>query len=325
MNTNFYLRIAGLGVTLVIVLFLVEASPISSYISDVRSGAAEPIFFYDQGEAKLRAEIRKQAKAKSQPAIDARADRVWMAVPGYNGVVVDEEATFRKTWSQKKHTPIQWVLKEQQPKINLEKLDKLPIYRGNEHKKVVALMVNVAWGTEYLPGMLDVLKKEKVKGTFFLDGSWLKKHPQEAKRLQQAGHEIGNHAYSHPLMSQISKDRMDKEIIKTEALMQKILRHKSKWFAPPAGDFNQSVIDVADQHQMKTVLWTVDTVDWKKSTSVNNMVRKIDQNVGNGSLILTHPTDRTLLAFSTIIRTVKKKGLQLGTVSDVLSSQRKIR
>ena len=40
-----------------------------------------------------------------------------------------------------------------------------------------------------------------------------------------------------------------------------------KWFAPPSGSFNEATIQVADQLDMKTILWTVDTVDWRKPTT----------------------------------------------------------
>ncbi|SHF32396.1 probable sporulation protein, polysaccharide deacetylase family [Seinonella peptonophila] len=319
---NFLLRIFGLGLTVVFVFYIAESDTINDYITYVKAGKVESVFWQDQGDKDLRAAIHAGAKKKNRPAIDARIDPVWKLIPGYNGIQVDENKTFQKTWRKNNHKKIEWVYREIKPKITINHFQQVPIYRGNEQKRSVALMINVAWGTEFLPQMLEILEKEHVKATFFLDGSWLSKHQADAKKILQAGHELGNHAYSHPLMSQISEARMETEIAKTEKLLGQCCKQRSRWFAPPAGDFNQTVVDVAESHQMKTVLWTVDTVDWRRSTSVSDMTRKIDEKVSNGSLILTHPTNRTVEAFPKLIQIIKKKGLKLERVSDVLSSNR---
>jgi probable sporulation protein (polysaccharide deacetylase family) len=267
----------------------------------------------------LLSRIKQEAEKKKVAPIDARVDRIWKAIPGLNGWEVDIDKTFS---ASKKSGKIKWVYRQVPPKVQLDQLGNYPIYRGNEHKKMVALMVNVAWGTEHVPEMLEIFRRENVKATFFLDGSWLKKNPEVARQILQAGHEIGNHAYSHPLMSQVPRERIESEIAKTEKLIQEILGVKSKWFAPPAGDFNQQVIDIASQHRMKTVLWTTDTVDWRKTSTPAIMVQRVEKQVGPGHLILMHPTDRTVEALPQIIALIKKKGLQLGTVEQVLSSER---
>lgn len=318
----FPIRVAGLIVSLAFVIYLVQSSPIQSYITTVKQDQAVPVFFNQDGTERLREKIEKEAAIQYIKPIDARIDRVWKAIPGLNGREVDIEATLSKTLKQKNQQKIAWVYREIPPKISLDDLGAQPIYRGNENKKAAAIMVNVAWGTEHLPKMLEIFQKEQVKATFFLDGSWLSKHPEEAKKIIEAGHEIGNHAYSHPSLSQMTRDRIIREIEKTQTLIQETLGVRSKWFAPPAGDFNRQVVEIAQQYQMKTVLWTVDTVDWKKSSSPAMMIQRIEQNIAPGNLILTHPTDRTVEALPQIIRAVKKKGIKLGTVGDVLSSKR---
>src|SRR5690606_19120936 len=113
------------------------------------------------------------------------------------------------------------------------------------------------------PEMLRILKQENVTATFFLDGSWVEKNPEMARRLLESGHEIGNHAYSHPQMSRLSRAQIREEITKSEAAIQKLAPVRSRFFAPPSGDFNQAVVEEADRLGMTTVLWTADTVDWK--------------------------------------------------------------
>ena len=88
------------------------------------------------------------------------------------------------------------VYKQVRPKVHLSDLPQEPIYRGHDEKPMVSFTVNVAWGNEYLPKMLEVLKKHHAKATFFLEGKWVKNNPDMAKMIVDAGHEVGNHSYS---------------------------------------------------------------------------------------------------------------------------------
>ncbi|PTM58954.1 polysaccharide deacetylase family protein [Desmospora activa] len=290
---------------------------VSAYVSAVKAGEAEPVFQQDQ----LRQWIEEEADRRDEPPRDARLDSIWKAIPDYEGITIDREATYQLAKKRGEKRPSHWIVKTVPSKVSLSDLGAQPIYRGNEQKPMAALMINVAWGTEHLPTMLEILQRERVKATFFLDGSWLKKHPKEALQLLEQGHQLGNHAYSHPLMSGMEAFKIKREIEKTEALIRD-LGVRSQFFAPPAGDYDQQVVTIAHQLGMKTVLWTVDTVDWKKSSSPGWMVDRVKKGIGNGSLVLMHPTDRTVIALPKIISTIKEKGLKLGTVDEVLSSKR---
>ena len=306
--------------SILLIVYCIQSAPVTKYIEGVKEASSLPLNRLDE-TIHIKKKIKEGAHKQNRPPINARIDPIWKAIPGYNGRVVDEAKTLQKTLQQNQKDSIQWVYREVKPTITLENLGAVPIYRGNPNKPAAALMVNVAWGTEYLPAMLEILKQEKIKATFFLDGSWLQKHPHEAKAIKDHGHEIGNHAFSHPLMSRLSAERIRQEIEKTEKYIGQILQVKSRWFAPPAGDYNQQVVDLAYQYQMKTILWTVDTVDWKKSTSPERMIQRVNDQLGNGSLLLTHPTDRTVKALPEMIRIGKRKGIKWGTVSEVLSSK----
>lgn len=302
-------------------MYLIGSPYVSSYITAVKEDKVVTVF-QPNSHQQIYKKVKEEAMNHYIKPIDAHIDSVWKGIPGYNGREVDIEATYKKMLAQKNRNQIPWVYKEIKPGKTLDDLGAVPIYRGNKAKKSASLMINVAWGTEYLDDMLRILRQEKVKTTFFLDGSWLSKNAVMAKKIIKEGHEIGNHAYSHPLMSGLSNDRIFQEIKRTEDVMDKNLRIHSKWFAPPAGDFDQRVVSIAYRLHMKTVLWTLDTVDWKKSSLPEKMIQKINKNVEPGSLILMHPTDRTVEALPFIIKSIKKKGLIIATVSDTLSSKR---
>ncbi|OEG00449.1 hypothetical protein BHF71_00645 [Vulcanibacillus modesticaldus] len=255
--------------------------------------------------------------------IEPKVDRIWKLIPGYNGLIVDKKATLTLIKEQKPISidDIKYVWKEVEPKKKLEDLGAYPIYRGNPAKPMVSFMINVAWGTEYLDQILEILKNENVKATFFVDGSWLKKNSDLAQRIVVEGHEIGNHAYSHPRLSRLTRDRIRQEIVRTEELIRSITNQSSAFFAPPAGDYDQRVVEIANNMNLKTVLWTVDTIDWQKpspQTIINRIIKKVD----NGNLILMHPTKPTVDALPTLIKEIKKKGLKIGTVKKTLSTKR---
>ena len=253
--------------------------------------------------------------------IDAKIDKVWKAIPGYNGLRINIKASYKKMKENGEFDKNKIVYEEIPPNIHLEDLESEPIYRGNPQKPMVAFLINVAWGNEYIPEILKVLNEHQTKATFFFDGSWVKKNPDLAKMIKEAGHEIGNHAYSHPDLKQRSVAQTKEELQKTNDVIRATLGITPIWFAPPSGSFNEATIQVADQLDMKTILWTVDTVDWKKPAT-SEMVGRVVSKVENGSLVLMHPTKPTAEGMERMITDIKAKGLQLGTVSDLLSEKR---
>ena len=188
---------------------------------------------------------------------------------------VDIEASYKNMKSSTDIDANKIIFKETSPNVHLNDLDPSPIFRGNPEKPMVALLINVAWGNEYIPGILKTLKDSNVKATFFFDGSWVKNNPDLATMISLEGHEIGNHAYSHPDLKQRSGDETMNELKKTNDVIEETLGIKPIWFAPPSGSFNQETIFVADELGMKTILWTVDTVDWRKPATSEMVTRVV--------------------------------------------------
>lgn len=322
-------RAAWVVASLAITLIIGQFSGVRDYVGQLRNGQGtevnEPEAVTTMGIATLpdnalMKRLRTEAARQRREPVDARIDRVWKAIPGYNGLEVDLDATYRKA-IEAPDRPIQYVYRQLAPKVHLNQLGNVPIYRGNPEKPMASFMINVAWGNEYIVPILNTLDQEKVKATFFLDGSWLKKNPELAKEIQKRGHELSNHAYSHPDMSRLSRARATQEIEKTEMLLQQTLGVKNSWFAPPSGDFNQQTVDLAAEFGLKTVLWTLDTLDWKHPPP-ESVINKIGSKVESGSLILMHPTDSSTASLKGMIHAIRSKGLVLGTVSQTLSPDR---
>lgn len=313
----------------------IELTSIRTYISQVKDnvpyGIALPAFTPFGGSRDLSAgkdnndellqRIREEAAKRKVEPVDARIDSVWKAIPGYNGLEVDVEKTYRLSKGTKPGEPLRLVMKEIPPKVNLDDLGAYPIYKGNPNKPMVSLMINVAWGEEYLPKMLQILERDNVHATFFFDGSWLSKHIATAQEIQKKGHELSNHAYSHKNMSQLSRRQAIDEIMKTQNLLEKELGVQNTLFAPPSGDFDQETVEIAHELKLRTILWTLDTLDWR-NPNPQSIVRKVASRVEPGTLILMHPTSSSSQALEAMIKEIKSKGLSLGTVSEVLSPSR---
>ncbi|MCC3371822.1 polysaccharide deacetylase family protein [Cohnella sp. REN36] len=328
----------ALPATLVVMLALLASvlvagryGPLYSYVQAVKHEGSAQIAFGESGGAEasdpLFEWIARAADKQRIAPVDAVVDRVWKAIPGYNGREADVERTYARAKAmglsaQSPPDKIPWVYREVPPKVGLSDFKTSPVYRGNPNKPMVGLMINVAWGNEHLPAMLDTLDRERAKATFFLDGSWLSKNEETAREILRRGHELSNHAYTHKNMSTLSDDRQREEIARTEALLKDKLGVRNRLFAPPSGDFDGRTVRIASEFGLTTVLWTLDTIDWKLPPP-DGVVAKVSARIQAGNLILMHPTTTSKAALQGMIRAIRAKGLEPGTVSETLSPNRR--
>jgi len=312
---------------LMILVFVKMNGDIGSFFATLKAGDAVQAIgqpsYSEEEKSELYQAIVAEAETKNIAPIDARLDRIWYAIPGYNGLAIDIEKTYEAALKAPRNSPIPYQYKETLPRIQLAQLGPQPVYRGNPEKPMISLMINVAWGNEYIDPILKTLQDKGVKATFFLDGSWLKKNVDVARKIQEAGHEMSNHAYSHPDMKTLSRSEQYNQIAKTEQLLKELLHVENKWFAPPSGSYNAATVQIARDQGLGTVMWTIDTVDWRKPPA-DAVIRKIDSKLEPGALILMHPTATTRDALAGMIDSAFAKGYAIGTVSETLSSDRVI-
>lgn len=307
-------------------LIAVQFQPAASTVDDVLPALSTAVMVgqqttEQQQPASLQSMLMKVAQYYHASPINPRVDSVWKLIPGLNGVQLNLAATLDAAKKYPNQIPL--VFQQIPPNISMQDFVAEPIYRGNPQKRQMALMINVAWGTEYLPKILSILKSNHVMATFFLDGSWTKKNPEEAKAIVADGMEVGSHAYNHPMMSRLSRSQMISQLSRTNAAIAEATGQKVSLFAPPSGDFNNLVVQVAAGMKMRTILWTLDTIDWRKpnpSVIVSRIVNKRTP----GALVLMHPTAPTVQALPELIALLKKDGYQLVTVSQLLSSERPV-
>ncbi|MDY0396408.1 hypothetical protein RWE15_21360 [Virgibacillus halophilus] len=118
-------------------------------------------------EDPLYQEIKSRSEQYNKPPQDAYIDRVWKKTPGRNGLKVNIGKSYEEMKENQEFDENKLVFDQVKPKVSLESLPASPIYRGHPEKNMVALMINVSWGTEYIPDILKILKKNNVRATFF--------------------------------------------------------------------------------------------------------------------------------------------------------------
>lgn len=272
----------------------------------------------DVKEDELYKEIKEKSASYEEEPQDAYIDRVWKKTSGRNGRKVNIEASYAKMKDSGSFDESKLVFETVSPKVHMEDLPASPIYRGHPEKNMVALMINVSWGEEYIPKMLSTLKENKVKATFFIEGKWAKENAELVEMIDQQGHVIGNHAYNHPDMARLSPEENVQQIAQTNQILTAIIDKKPVWFAPPSGSFNDSVVEAAHQEGMGTILWTVDTIDWK-NPSVSVMINRVMGKIHQGATVLMHPTASTSEGLDQLIKLIKDKDYRLGTIDVLLS------
>lgn len=190
-------------------------------------------------------------------------------------------------------------------------------YNGDKSSKNVSLMINVYWGTEYLDTMLEILKENDVKTTFFIGGTWAVLNEDMLQKIYQDGHEIANHGYHHKDHDKLDEKGNLDEISTTHTIVKELLNVEMELFAPPSGAYDKTTVSVASSLGYKTIMWTRDTVDWRDKDAELIYSRAI-KNASGGDLILMHPTEKTVEALPKIIDWFKQNGFNLTTVSQTI-------
>lgn len=192
-----------------------------------------------------------------------------------------------------------------------------PVYKATEEKESAALLCNVVWGTEYVGPLLDILERYGAKATFFLGGKWAEENPELVRRMVDDGHQIGNHGYAHKHHAGMSMEENREEIQKAETAIEDITGVKPVLFAPPYGEFDKTTLQVASGMGYTTIMWSVDTIDWR-GDGVDAILNRILKKAGPGDFILMHPTQDTVKALPIIIEQMQGQGVSFATVGELL-------
>lgn len=192
------------------------------------------------------------------------------------------------------------------------------IVRGNPNRKTIALTFDDGPKPGITKLLLDVLDEYGVKATFFLTGTMAERYPELVAEINSRGHVIGDHAYSHQDLTQLSHDAILNELQNTRMLIRGITNKTIRLFRPPGGAINETVVRTAAKAGFITVLWTIN-VDDVTLSNAQAIAAHILSRAANGDIVLMHDaTPATIKALPIIITGLKERGYQFVTVDEMI-------
>ena len=191
----------------------------------------------------------------------------------------------------------------------LKKYDGL--YVGDTSQKQVYFTFDLGYEAGYTSEVLDILKENQIQGLFFLCGNYLQQTDLIA-RMQNEGHQLGNHTNKHRDLPTLSEDAIRQDLTDLH------LPTTTKFFRPPQGRFDEKTLRVAKDLGLRAVLWSVAIVDWQKSPKLNvtTCTNKVLERVHPGAIMLFHITNPgTPEMLRALIPALRDKGYSFGVLS----------
>ena len=197
--------------------------------------------------------------------------------------------------------------------------------RADIQEKVVALTYDDGPYPPYTNQILDILDRYQVKATFFEIGRNIEKHPEIVPMIIARGNELGNHSYSHKDMMFKPREYLLSEIAKTDKLLQELgVKQDSISFRPPWGRRFVVLSYLLSQMHKKLIMWDVDSQDYEKTHTAEEIANRVIDNVRSGSIVVMHDgggdRSKTVAATDMIVKTLQSKGYAFKTVSELLKN-----
>lgn len=185
--------------------------------------------------------------------------------------------------------------------------------KAEKEKKTIALTFDDG-PSSFTGRLLDCLEKNNAKATFFMVGKEIESFPDEVKRMEKLGCELGNHTYSHTDLTTLSSEEISNEIGTVDKLLYDLAGHGATVVRPPYGSINDNVRSTVGTPMM---LWSVDTLDWE-TEDVQKIVDTVMSSAEDGAVILMHDIFKTSVdAAEIIIPKLIKEGYDLVTVHEL--------
>lgn len=195
-----------------------------------------------------------------------------------------------------------------------------PIYEVPTKEKTIALTFDISWGNQTPEPVIEILKKNQLRCTFFLSGPWARQYPEIPQRIKKDGHEIASHGYRHINLSTLSRTEIKEEIMKAHEALKEVTGTTPNLIRTPNGDYNDEVIKGAQECGYQVIQWSVDSLDWMNPGAAT-IAERVIKRAKPGSIVLLHASDtckQTTEALPVILQELKKQGYQFVTVSELI-------
>ncbi len=191
----------------------------------------------------------------------------------------------------------------------------------SQHKAIALTFDDGPWPTTTTQ-ILDILKENNIKATFFWVGRYLQSYPEIGKQVAAAGHAIGNHTWNHEYLK-YNEYGAAREIDRTSSLIEELTGVQTSIFRPPGGILNNGLVAYAQKKNYAVVMWSADSFDWR--TLTESLMDNVMRQANSGGIVLMHDGGgnraRTVKALPDIIARLRKEGYIFVTVPELLQMQ----
>ncbi|MEJ6952465.1 polysaccharide deacetylase family protein [Natronospora cellulosivora (SeqCode)] len=198
------------------------------------------------------------------------------------------------------------------------------IWEIKTEEKLIALTFDDGPSPVYTPQIIDLLADYNAKATFFVVGEEVERYPDIINKMDEHGHEIANHTYTHKEVNNMSKDELLEELKKTHQLVYDLINKDMNLFRPTSGFYNEIIVNAAKELNYTVVIWTwgQDSKDWQ-NIDYNTIATNVYKSVEPGNIVLFHDRggkrENTIKALHIILPVLNEKGYKFVTVSELLN------
>lgn len=182
---------------------------------------------------------------------------------------------------------------------------------GNKDEKIIYLTFDEGYEAGFTSKILEILKENEVKATFFITAHYLNTNEELVKQMIEEGHIVGNHTVNHKSMPTLTEEEIKKEVMDLHIAVYQKFEYEMKYIRPPKGEFSEKSLKYTNNLGYKTVMWSFAYEDWDENNQPNEekAKEKILENLHNGEIMLLHGNSKTN---TDILDEVIKKSKEMG-------------
>ena len=190
---------------------------------------------------------------------------------------------------------------------------------GNSEKKYIYITFDEGYEAGYTEKILDTLKENNVKATFFITAHYLNTNEELVKRMIDEGHIVGNHTVNHKSMPDISNEEIKKEVMDLHLAIYEKFGYEMKYIRPPKGEYSERTLNECNTLGYKTVMWSFAYKDWEENnqSGEENAKKMIINNFHNGEIMLLHGNSKdNCNVLGNIIQEAKNEGYEIRSLDE---------
>jgi peptidoglycan/xylan/chitin deacetylase (PgdA/CDA1 family) len=167
------------------------------------------------------------------------------------------------------------------------KVRKKPIMEISRRGRRMMLTFDDGPNPDYTPHILDTLAKYDVRAMFFVCGECVVQNRELVARMADEGHVVGNHTWTHPLLTTLGRKEIRSEMERTSDVIEDTYGERPQWFRAPYGAWNRAAFQLGADMGMEPMAWTVDTTDWMVP-GVDTIIDQVESGAAPGVVVLSH-------------------------------------